>query len=56
MSRCRVAIVGGVFQNVEILYLTVMRNNIRVEGRFMFDRIHADKGDRVARVKGIGLR
>ena len=39
----RVAIVGGVFANVEIPYITVMHNNIRIEGRFMFDRPHGDK-------------
>ncbi|KAJ9601882.1 hypothetical protein H2200_013631 [Cladophialophora chaetospira] len=36
----RVAIVGGILQNVEIPYFTVMRNNIRIEGRYMFDRMH----------------
>ncbi len=38
-----VAIVGGIFSNVEIPYITVMHNNIRIEGRFMFDRVHGDQ-------------
>ena len=37
----RVALMGGVFSNVEVPYGIVMWNSIRIQGRYMFDREHA---------------
>ena len=37
----RMAVMGGVFANVEFPYIFIMLNSIRVQGRYMFDRDQA---------------
>jgi len=34
-------LMGAIFANIEIPYLPVMRNSIRIQGRYMFEREHA---------------
>lgn len=38
---------GAVFQPVEIPYWPSMRNNIKLQGRYMFDRRHGEQAIKV---------
>lgn len=39
----RASFMGAIFSNIEIPYFLVMLKNIRIEGRFMFDRGHGEQ-------------
>lgn len=39
----RAAIMGAVFSGVEVPYFLVIRNNLRLQGRYMFDRWHGEQ-------------
>ncbi|MCJ1447318.1 MAG: hypothetical protein MMC23_007829 [Stictis urceolatum] len=39
----RACLMGGIFANVEIPYFYVIRNSIRIYGRYMYERQHAEQ-------------
>ncbi|KAK5311782.1 hypothetical protein LTR70_008576 [Exophiala xenobiotica] len=39
----KATLMGAVFSNVEVPYWLVMRNNIKIQGRYMFDRWHGEQ-------------
>ncbi|KIX09296.1 uncharacterized protein Z518_00375 [Rhinocladiella mackenziei CBS 650.93] len=42
-NRGRASFMGAIFGNIEIPYFLVMLKNIRIEGRYMFDRGHGEQ-------------
>lgn len=39
----KATLMGAMFSNVEVPYWLVMRNNIKIQGRYMFDRWHGEQ-------------
>ncbi|KAK5939504.1 hypothetical protein PMZ80_007882 [Knufia obscura] len=50
------ALMGAVFSGVEVPYITVMRNNLRIQGRYMYDRWHGEQAVKLLEIGALKLR